>query len=73
MSLHRTSISNPSPKAQEASLKEDWKKSKEPEDRKDYWKMLFSEHDMAIVLRNSQQLWAPTQDLDKVKPVGVLA
>lgn len=70
--LHRTSISNPSPKAQETSLEEEWGK-KEPVDKEDCWEMLFSEHDMAIVLRNSQQLWSPTQDLHKVKSVSILA
>lgn len=44
-----------------------------PEAREDCWEILFSEHDMALVLRNSQQLWSPTQDLHKVKSVSILA
>jgi hypothetical protein len=53
-------------------LREYHKKGREKECKNQYRKyceMLFSEHDMAIALMNSQYLWWTAQDLYKMKPV----
>jgi len=41
----------------------------EPEDVEESHAMLSPVHDMEVTHRNSLQLWLPTQDLSRIKPV----
>lgn len=41
----------------------------EPEYRKEFCELLSSANDSAVAHMLSQQLWLPTQDLQKIKPI----